>query len=200
MTEHTTGTREEWLAARLELLAAEKELTRRGDELARQRRALPWVQIETGLSLRDGRRERLAGRPLPRALTAARLPLHVRARLQRRLSRLLGDRGRLRRLRDSPGQPRRDALGGVARSAREAAGLQATDGLELPVGIRVRERLQPRLRRLRHGRAGACGRPRVQLPRVAHLVAAGGRERAVRLRGPRRPERTGRPTRSNGRV
>jgi Bacterial protein of unknown function (DUF899) len=34
----TTGTREEWLAARLELLAAEKELTRRSDELARQRR------------------------------------------------------------------------------------------------------------------------------------------------------------------
>jgi predicted dithiol-disulfide oxidoreductase (DUF899 family) len=45
MTEHATGTREEWLAARLELLAAEKELTRRGDELARQRQALPWVPI-----------------------------------------------------------------------------------------------------------------------------------------------------------
>jgi predicted dithiol-disulfide oxidoreductase (DUF899 family) len=46
MTEHITGTREEWLAARLELLAAEKELTRRGDELARQRQALPWVQVD----------------------------------------------------------------------------------------------------------------------------------------------------------
>src|SRR5690242_7580411 len=46
MTEHATGTREEWLAARLELLAAEKEHTRLGDELARQRRALPWVPIE----------------------------------------------------------------------------------------------------------------------------------------------------------
>ena len=46
MTEHATGTREEWLAARLELLAAEKELTRRGDELALQRQALPWVRIE----------------------------------------------------------------------------------------------------------------------------------------------------------
>jgi predicted dithiol-disulfide oxidoreductase (DUF899 family) len=46
MTEHATGTREEWLAARLELLAAEKELTRRGDELARQRQALPWVRID----------------------------------------------------------------------------------------------------------------------------------------------------------
>src|SRR2546429_2096745 len=43
---HKTGTREEWLAARLELLAAEKELTRRSDELARRRQDLPWVQID----------------------------------------------------------------------------------------------------------------------------------------------------------
>ena len=35
MTKHMTGTRREWLAARLELLEAEKELTRRSDELAR---------------------------------------------------------------------------------------------------------------------------------------------------------------------
>jgi predicted dithiol-disulfide oxidoreductase (DUF899 family) len=40
------GTREEWLAARSELLAAEKEHTRRGDELARMRRELPWVRVE----------------------------------------------------------------------------------------------------------------------------------------------------------
>jgi predicted dithiol-disulfide oxidoreductase (DUF899 family) len=46
MTEHTTGTREEWLAARLELLDAEKELTRCSDELARQRQQLPWVRID----------------------------------------------------------------------------------------------------------------------------------------------------------
>jgi predicted dithiol-disulfide oxidoreductase (DUF899 family) len=46
MTPHTTGTREEWLAARLELLDAEKELTRHSDELARQRQQLPWVRIE----------------------------------------------------------------------------------------------------------------------------------------------------------
>ena len=41
------GTREEWRSARLALLEAEKELTRRGDELSRQRRALPWVAVET---------------------------------------------------------------------------------------------------------------------------------------------------------
>src|SRR5437762_3735454 len=46
MTNHRTGTPEEWLAARLELLDAEKELTRRSDELARQRQQLPWVAIE----------------------------------------------------------------------------------------------------------------------------------------------------------
>lgn len=43
---HATGTREQWLAARLELLEDEKELTRRSDELARRRQELPWVPIE----------------------------------------------------------------------------------------------------------------------------------------------------------
>jgi predicted dithiol-disulfide oxidoreductase (DUF899 family) len=46
MTAHKTGTRAEWLAARLELLQAEKALTRRGDELARQRQELPWVRVD----------------------------------------------------------------------------------------------------------------------------------------------------------
>ncbi len=45
-TTHRTGTREEWLAARVELLASEKELTRRSDEIARQRQQLPWVPVE----------------------------------------------------------------------------------------------------------------------------------------------------------
>jgi predicted dithiol-disulfide oxidoreductase (DUF899 family) len=62
MTTHKTGTREQWLSARLELLEAEKEYSRRGDELARQRQALPWVRIdkayrfetdEGGASLKD---------------------------------------------------------------------------------------------------------------------------------------------------
>jgi predicted dithiol-disulfide oxidoreductase (DUF899 family) len=46
MTSHATGTRDQWLAARRELLAAEKEHSRRGDELARQRQELPWVRID----------------------------------------------------------------------------------------------------------------------------------------------------------
>jgi predicted dithiol-disulfide oxidoreductase (DUF899 family) len=46
MNKHMTGTRDEWLAARLELLEAEKELTRRSDDLARRRQELPWVRID----------------------------------------------------------------------------------------------------------------------------------------------------------
>ena len=46
MTEHRIGTQEEWQAERDELLKEEKELTRRGDELATKRRALPWVPVE----------------------------------------------------------------------------------------------------------------------------------------------------------
>jgi predicted dithiol-disulfide oxidoreductase (DUF899 family) len=48
MNTHKTGTREQWLKARLELLKAEKDLTHRSDELARQRQELPWVPINKG--------------------------------------------------------------------------------------------------------------------------------------------------------
>ena len=46
MTYHKTGTREEWLKARVDLLKAEKELTRKSDELARRRQELPWVRVD----------------------------------------------------------------------------------------------------------------------------------------------------------
>ncbi|HTO09052.1 MAG TPA: DUF899 domain-containing protein, partial [Myxococcota bacterium] len=46
MTTHKTGSRKEWLDARLELLNAEKELTRRSDELAQRRMELPWVRVD----------------------------------------------------------------------------------------------------------------------------------------------------------
>src|SRR5258706_1691680 len=46
MTAHKTGTREEWLAARRDLLAAEKDLTRRSDDVALLRQRLPWVRID----------------------------------------------------------------------------------------------------------------------------------------------------------
>jgi predicted dithiol-disulfide oxidoreductase (DUF899 family) len=46
MATHRTGTREEWLTARLDLLKAEKDLTHRGDDVARQRQELPWVRVD----------------------------------------------------------------------------------------------------------------------------------------------------------
>jgi len=46
MTHHRIATREEWLAERLDLLAAEKALTRQSDALAERRQALPWVRVE----------------------------------------------------------------------------------------------------------------------------------------------------------
>ena len=46
MTEHAVGTQEEWQAQRDKLLAEEKKLTRRNDELTNKRRDLPWVPIE----------------------------------------------------------------------------------------------------------------------------------------------------------
>jgi predicted dithiol-disulfide oxidoreductase (DUF899 family) len=51
MGEHKVGTQEEFDAAREELLAAEKQFTRRGDELAEKRRALPWVPLEKDYEL-----------------------------------------------------------------------------------------------------------------------------------------------------
>src|ERR1017187_8633214 len=57
MIKHKTGTRQEWLKARMELLKAEKDLTRRSDELARKRQELPWGKIdkEKRLQTDDGK-------------------------------------------------------------------------------------------------------------------------------------------------
>lgn len=53
MTDHKTGTREEWLAARADLLEREKDLSRMGDELARRRRELPWVPVGKDYTLQS---------------------------------------------------------------------------------------------------------------------------------------------------
>jgi len=136
---HKVGTRDEWLAARLELLKAEKEHTRRGDELALMRQELPWVRIGKNYRFDTDEGEGFSLKPLPRALATPCLPSHVWARLQGRLSILLGDRGRLQWIPSPSGESRRHALGDIARAAREAAGVQAADGMDLPMGFVVRK-------------------------------------------------------------
>ena len=132
MTDHKTGTRAEWLAARLDLLGAEKELTRRSDELARQRQELPWVRID-----QEYRFETSGGPASLADLFAGRSQLLIYhfmfgAGVYGRVPVLLGDRGRLRRLRRPPGQSRRHPLRGIAGPARDAAGLPAADGRSFP--------------------------------------------------------------------
>ena len=83
MTDHKIGTREEWLAAREQLLVREKEHTRLGDELAQQRRELPWVRVEKEYRFDTDDGEKALGRAVRRAIPAARLPLHVRPELRR---------------------------------------------------------------------------------------------------------------------
>ena len=128
-----------------------------------------------GVPLRDRPGPGVTRRSLRRPLAAARLPLHVRARVHGRVPVLLGDRGRLQRLGRPPRESRRHAVRGVAGPARETAGVQAADGLELPLGVLVRQRLQLRLPGVADHRAAAGRNGRVQLRRVRHAVTAGGR-------------------------
>jgi hypothetical protein len=112
MTGQRIGTQEEWQAARDELLAEEKEVTRRNDELARKRHELPWVRVEKEyrFDTDDGTAD--AGGAVRRSLPAPRLPLHVRAELRDRLG-LLPD-------------PRPGAEG-TRRGGRAGAGVNAPD-------------------------------------------------------------------------
>ena len=183
MTKHKTGTRNEWLAARLELLEAEKELTRRSDELAQRRQELPWVRIdkeyrfetdEGSASLADlfrGRSQLLvyhfmfgpdytAGCPSCSAIAD-------------------GFNGFVVHLANHDVT----LCGGVAGAAREAAGVQAADGVDVSLGVLARQRLQRRLQRPVHRGAAARGRHRIQLP--ARGATARSCERRARGPSPR---------------
>jgi predicted dithiol-disulfide oxidoreductase (DUF899 family) len=134
MTTHASGTREDWLEARLALLRAEKDLTRRSDEVARQRQALPWVRIE-----RDYRFETDGGTASLADLFQGRSQLLVyhfmfgpdyKAGCPSCSAIADGFNGFV-----PSRQSRRDALGSVARAIGDAAHLQAAHGLDLPLGI-----------------------------------------------------------------
>ena len=158
-TGHRIGTREEWTAAREELLVREKEHTRLGDELARQRRELPWVRVEKDYCPRHRRRPAPACGPVRRPKPAAHLPLHVRTELRGRLPDQLVHRGHHRWAHPAPECARRDDDPRVGRPHREAAGVQAPHGLEHPLGVVGPQRLQRRPRLLeRRGRDAGVGR------------------------------------------
>ena len=146
MTSHRIGTRAEWLAASTELLEREKQLTRMGDELARQRRELPWVPVEkqyplqtedgpkTLAQLFDGRSQLVVYHFMfgpdyeagcPTCSSTADSFNGVLAHLKARDVTMIC----------------------VSRAPLEqAARLPAADGLELHLGVQLRQRLQHRLR------------------------------------------------------
>ena len=155
--QHQIVSREEWLAARLGLLEDEKELTRRSDELARRRQELPWVRID-----KDYRFETDEG--------SASLADLFRGRSQLLVYHFMfgpdytagcpscstiadGFDGFVVHLANHDVT----LCGGVAGAAREAAGVQAADGMDVSLGVLARQRLQLRLQRLVHRRATARG-------------------------------------------
>jgi len=151
MTDHRVGTQEEWQAERDELLKEEKELTRRGDELASKRRELPWVPVE-----KDYRFETEAGTKTLADLFDDRSQLLVYhfmfgPPLRGGLPGLLLDCGHVR----PPGRPPqgqgRHPAARLPRAAREAPRLQGADGLGHRLGLERRQRLQPRSRLPAHG-------------------------------------------------
>jgi len=182
MTSHKTGTREEWLAARLELLEAEKKLTRHGDELSRRRQELPWVRVD-----KDYRFETDKG-------TAS-------------LTNLFGGRSQLLvyHFMFGPGYtagcPACSAIAdgfsafaihlahhdvmlwAVSRAPLASCRATGSGWAGASSGPRRPGATSTPTSTSASPRAGACGRLRVQLPRVARVVAAAGRARAVRRVG-----------------
>ena len=136
MTDRTIGTREEWLAAREALLVREKEHTRLGDELARQRPEAfrgCFSETEYRFDTEEGTRtlaELFNGRS-----QLVVYHLEIWAGLHGGLSDLFGDGRQLQRRASAPRGRRRDDDLHFTRPAREVARLPSTHGLELQLGV-----------------------------------------------------------------
>ena len=116
--QHQIVSRDEWLAARTELLRKEKEFTRLRDQLSAERRALPWVKIEKTLRVRRPEWQADARRPVRRTQPARGQALHVRPRLVGRLRRLLVRGGPGARRLDASRASRRRLCRGITRADR----------------------------------------------------------------------------------
>ena len=138
MTPHKTGTREQWLKARLELLTIEKELTRRTDELARQRQELPWVPLNKVYRFETdegsaSRTDLFRGRSQLLVYHFMFGPDHA-AGCPSCSSIADGFNGIAVHLANHE----RNALRGLASRDYEAASVQASDGLDVPLGVLCR--------------------------------------------------------------
>ena len=157
MTDHPVATHDEWLAARRQLLAEEKDFTRLRDELSAKRRAMPWLRIDKHTWFDGPEGGTVARRPVRRTAPADRLSFHVRARLGEALQELLVLGRRLQR-RDPASRPARHAARcGVARAAGKARGYREADGLDISLVLVRRRRFQLRLPRLFHPEQVADG-------------------------------------------
>ena len=109
MTDHKVVSQAEWLAARKDLLAKEKEFTRQRDAISAERRKLPWVKVEEELRLRYAGRKEDAGRSVRRQEPVDRVSLHVRPGMGRGLPELFFPGRSFRWQHRPPGASRRDA-------------------------------------------------------------------------------------------
>ena len=179
MTEHKVGTREEW-QRRTRAAAGAREGAHPPQRRARARAARAALGADReGVQLRDRRGDQDARRALRRPLAAARLPLHVRPRLRGGLPGLLVERRHLQRRRPAPERPRRHVALRLARAAREAAGVQAAHGLDVPLGVVSTEATSTSTSasRRRRSRWRRCWRPAAP-PIVEQLAAACGTDPA----------------------
>ena len=147
---HPVVSRQQWLAERKALQAREKELTRLGDQIARERRALPWVRMDKDYVFDTPPGPAAAGRPVRRPPPARGAALHARPGLGAGLQELLLHGRPHRRHARAPGAARHQLRRRLARAARRDRALPPAHGLEVPLGVLARHRLQPRLPRQLH--------------------------------------------------
>ena len=177
MTTHTTASREQWLAARLELLEAEKELTRRSDAVARQRQQLPWVPVE-----KDYRFETEAGAASLADLFGGRSQLLVYHFMFG--PEYTGGCPSCSAIADGFNgfavhlEHHDVAIVAVSRAPIEQLlAYRRRMGWTFPWVSSLRQRVQLRLQHLVHRGAAALGIGRIQLPHDRHDLASGGRRR-----------------------
>ena len=175
MTKYKTGTREEWLAARLGLLKEEKELTRRSDELAQRGRSYRGSGstrcIDSRLT-RGAPRWRTSSEGARSSSSTTSCSGPTTRRVCPACSAVAdGFNGFVVHLANHDVM-----LWAVSRAPlREAAGVQAADGVDVSLGVLVAfERLQLRLQRLVHRGTGARGGRRIQLPARGGVAGARG--------------------------